>query len=89
MIFYKFYPQNLWHFKDVSIKCPKQFLYYTEFKCGRALEKNSSLNMMYLVGFQASKIWNFFLKNVLWSWFENHFLTVFHMVWKNQESREL
>ena len=30
-------------FEDVTIKCPKQFLYYIEFICRRASEKNSSL----------------------------------------------
>ena len=49
------------HFEDVPIKCPKQFLYYIEFICRRACDKkNSSLNFMSLVGFQASKIWMFF-----------------------------
>ena len=63
----------------------------------RHLQKNSSLNFMPLVGFQASKIWIFFWKiycgafsgrnNSLMPTFFD-FLTVFHMVWKNQENCE-
>ena len=41
-----FCPQNLWHFEDVPIKCPKQFLYYIEFICRRTCEKKASLNFM-------------------------------------------
>ena len=37
--FFKFCPQNLWHFEDVPIKCPKKFLYYIEFICRRTFEK--------------------------------------------------
>ena len=37
--FCKFCSQNLWHFEDVSVKCPKQFLYYIEFICRRVCEK--------------------------------------------------
>ena len=65
------------------------------------VKKKSSLNFMSLVGFQAPKS-GFFLENFLWSQFGNHFqveitpqsplffyfLTVFHVVWKNQESCE-
>ena len=38
--FFEFGPQNLWHFEDVPIKFPKQFLYHIEFICRRACEKN-------------------------------------------------
>ena len=44
--FLKFCPQNLWHFEDVPIKCPKQFLYYIEFIYRRTCEKEASLNFM-------------------------------------------
>ena len=59
---FKFCPRNLWHFEDVAIKYPKQILHYIKFICRRACAKNSSLNFMSLVGFQASKIWMFFWK---------------------------
>ena len=49
-------PSNLLHFENVPMKCPKQFLCYIDFICRRTCERNSSLNFMYLVGFQASKI---------------------------------
>ena len=56
LAFFKFCPQNLWHFEDVLIKCPKQFLgLYWVHK--RLCKKKSSLNFISLVGFQASKIW--------------------------------
>ena len=75
--------------------------YIIEFICRRACEKKSSLNFMSSVGFWASKIWMFFGKNfveLVWKLFSGRnnsleplffdFLTVFHMVWKNQESCE-
>ena len=62
------------------------------------VQKNSSLNFMSLVGFQTCKIWMFFWKifvDLFWKsfWGRNNsleppFLTVFNMVWKNQESCE-
>ena len=60
--FLKFSPLNLWYFEDVSIKYPKQFLYYIDFICKRHVKKNSSLNFMSSVGFQAPKIWMLFWK---------------------------
>ena len=39
----------------------------------RHVHNNSSLNFMSAVGFQASKIWMFFLENLLQSQFGNHF----------------
>ena len=60
--FFYFCLQNLCLSEKVPIKCPRQFLYYIEFICRRACEKKSSLNFMSLVGFQVSKIWNFFWK---------------------------
>ena len=63
------------------------------------MQKNSSLDFMSLVGFQASKIWIFFGKltaKLVWESFSGgnnsleptifDFLTVFHMVWKSCES---
>ena len=44
-----FCPQNLLHFEDVSIKCPKQFLYYIEFICRRACYKKIQVST-YLLG---------------------------------------
>ena len=64
------------------------------------VKKISRLNFMPLVGFQASKIWKFLLKVYseasLQIIFRKNFFprtpfdfrTVFHMVWKNQESCE-
>ena len=37
------------HFEDVTIKCPKQYLYYIEFVCKRTHGKNSSL-IFYVFG---------------------------------------
>ena len=37
--FLKFSPLNLWYFEDVSIKYPKQFLYYIDFICKRHVKK--------------------------------------------------
>ena len=50
--------------EDVPFKCPRQFLYYTEFICTRASEKNLNLNFISLVGFQVSKIRMFFWKSL-------------------------
>ena len=36
--FFELCPKYLWHFEYVSIKCPKQFLYYIEFICRKACE---------------------------------------------------
>ena len=66
------------------------------------VKKKSSLNFMSSVGFQASKMWTFlwkFIVELVWKSFLgrnnslespvfSYFLTVFHMVWKNQESCE-
>ena len=38
--FLKNISQNLLYFQDVAFKCPKQFLYYIDFKCGMVCEKN-------------------------------------------------
>ena len=44
-------------------QCLKHFLYYIEFLCRTSCEKNSSLNFMSLIGFQASKIQMFLQKS--------------------------
>ena len=90
--FFKFCPQNLWHFEDVPIKCPKKFLYYIEFICRRTFEKKQ----VWILCLQLASPQNLdvFLENLLCSRFWNHFqaeiisknplfldvLIVFHMV---------
>ena len=59
----------IWHFEDVPIKCPKQFLHYLSSYGEGHVQKNSSLNFMSLVGFQTSKNRNIFWKIFLWSQF--------------------
>ena len=45
-MFLKFCLQNLRHFEDDSIKCPKQFLYYVSSYVEGQVQKNSDLNFM-------------------------------------------
>ena len=114
--FLKFCHQNLWHFENVPIKCPKWYIYrsiyiyiylyiyiYIYISISEEhLQKNSSLHFMSPVSFQASKVLmifrNFFME-LFWKSFSGRnsslkpsvslFLTVFYMVWKNQESWEI
>ena len=62
MIFLKFRSQNLWHSKDVPIKFQNNFYIVLNSYVEGHVKKNSILNFMSSVGFQASKIWMFFWK---------------------------
>ena len=84
--------------KDISIKCPNNFYVILSSYVEEYVKKNWGLNFMYLVGFQVSKFWKFFWKTyrgasleIIFRFHETPFfifLTVLHMVWKNQESCE-
>ena len=103
LIFFKFCPQNLWHFEDVPLKCPKQFLYHTEFICSRACAEKCKSEFPVFCWFPDLHNLDVFLEIFLLSYFGNYFqaeivpqspmffdfLTFFHMVWKTQESWEI
>ena len=39
-VFLDFFPPYLWHFENVPIKCPNEFLFYIQLICRRANKKN-------------------------------------------------
>ena len=75
--------QNLWHFEDVLIKCPEQFLRYIEFISRRTCAKKFKSEFHVFSWFPGLQNLDVFLEKILWSYSGNHFLAVFHMVREN------
>ena len=69
--FFLFCPQNLWHFEDVPIKCPKQLLYYIEFICRKKYAKKIKSEFHVFGWFPGFQNLDAFLNNIVWSYFEN------------------
>ena len=67
--FFKFCPQNLLHFEDVPIKCPKQFLYYNEFICRMTHSKKFQVQISCVWLVSKSPKSACFLENLLQSQF--------------------
>ena len=69
VFFFKFCPQNLLHFEDVPIKCPKQFLYYNEFICRMTHSKKFQVQISCVWLVSKSPKSACFLENLLQSQF--------------------
>ena len=57
----------MWHFEDIPIKYPKQFLYYIEFICRRVCEKELKSEFHVFGWFPGLQILEVFLEDLLWS----------------------
>ena len=67
--FFKNISQNLHYFQDVAFKCPKQFLYYIDFKCGMVCEKNFKCEFHVFGWFPSLQNLKVFWENLLFNKF--------------------